>query len=327
MTIPTQGSIPQRRPLANGPSLSLLSLTVLPPPVPGAAGERSVVERLRQARIAGVTTFDVAGSGDPRQAEHLLSEAFPEVDPGLVVIVRRQFDDLIHRGDRAPPLSARGDDLLDRLRHSFVESNRRLAPNCVGIVEWTGDGFPSTPEWQGTSSGLLGPNPPWLCRRVKEGDSSLPPETDHRTPSRLFSGALSLLDSRLVSALQTRAETSPVAFLARDPFAGGRLDGTRASGTGVERGPGTGPVRLRELQEEFGPVLRLASLTAHRRRTMAQAAIRFAAQWPWMGSVLVPLPTADRWREVLGTFDTPPLSDEELRLVAPVRGADHPADP
>jgi len=274
-----------------------------------------VVERLRRARAAGVTTFDVAGSPEPRQSERLLGEAFPNRDPELVVVVGRRLEDLIEREAARPGTVNLADGVVERLHHTLEESGHRLAPNRVGVVEWTDPAVPPDVE---RAVGRLGAaaGGPWLCRRRKEGQPA--PIGGAQPPARplLLSGSLSLLDRRPVAVFEAERAEGPVVFLARDPFAGGRLDGTRAAVSGVLRGPGTGPVRLRELQAEFGPVLRLGFLTEHRRRTMAQAAIRYAAHWSWVGSVLAPLPTSDRLEEVLGSFGTPPLSDEEIRRVS-----------
>ncbi|MGA8276412.1 MAG: hypothetical protein WB789_03760 [Thermoplasmata archaeon] len=325
MSSPGESSIPQRRVAPGGPRLSLLGITVIPPPVPGA-GDRSAVDRLRRVRSAGVSTFDVAGSPEPRQSERLLRAAFPDPDPDLVVIVGRRLEDLVRQeeGPAPPPDSSRG--VTERLRHSLEDSNRRLAPNHVGIVEWVDPELPPTLDWGRVTHGLGDGSPPWLGRRWTGGDAPIPVERGDRSTPLLLSGALSLLDFQLVPSLESRVREGPLTFLARDPFAGGRLDGTRAAGSAVERGPWAGPIRLRDLEVEFGPVLRLAHLTEHRRRTMAQAAILYVAHWPWVGSVLAPLPTSDRLEEVVGAFRTPPLSEEDLRRVNRTNGTHRSSD-
>jgi aryl-alcohol dehydrogenase-like predicted oxidoreductase len=312
-------SIPQHQVSPLGPRLSLLGITVLPPPTPGPAGDRSVVERLRRARGAGVTTFDVADSPDPRQAERLLSLAFPLPDPDLTVIVGRRLEDLVRPGESGSRGSSAVGGVSERLRATLEESDRRLAPNHLGIVDWTDRDLPAGLDWENATRDLSGDSPPWIGRRIT-------PETDLTSLPRerfpclgILSGNLSLLDTRLVPLIGAQEGREVETVLVRDPFAGGRLDGSRWVGSAVARGPDAGPIRLRDVQAEFEPVLRLAYLTEGRQRTLAQAALRYAGHWPWVGSILVPLPTSDRLAEVLGAFATPPLTEAEIQRVNPGR--------
>jgi aryl-alcohol dehydrogenase-like predicted oxidoreductase len=307
------GSIPHRR---VGPdSFSQLAVTVVPPPLPGSSRERAVVERLRRARAAGVTVFDVGGGPGLSRAERLLVEAFPRPDPDLIVLLGRSPNDLVegHGVERrsVPP----GETIEGRLRHSLEESNGRLAPHRAAIVEWT----TGPPERGGTDVPLpslteLVPGTR-ICRRVSSPDEVARAAKETTDGPVLLSGVLSLLDGGLVPPLEALARDRLVAFLARDPFADGLLDGTRNETLTVARGPGVGPVRLRDLQSEFDPVLRLGFLTAAHHRTLGQAAVRYAAHWPWVACVVVPLPSAERLDEVLRTFATPDLTEEEVGRV------------
>jgi aryl-alcohol dehydrogenase-like predicted oxidoreductase len=303
-------SIPQRATAFEGLTVSLLGLTVVPAPIPGPSGDLAVVERLRRARAAGVTTFDVGDSHEPARSERLLRQAFPDPDPAIVVIVGRRIDDLVRREGTDGRPSDGSDGVRERLSRSLDDSRRRLAPLALRILEWSGD---LVPDLAPTPPGDSPAGSPLMFRRLRPdgtGDAGADPP-----PGRpLFvSGALSLLDHRALPFVETAMRHRPLSFLARDPFSGGRLDGTRASMSGVDRGPGQEPPRLRDLEMEYAPVLRLAFLTERRTRTLAQSALLYAAQWPWVASVLVPLPTADRLDEVLRTFETPPLTGEEVR--------------
>jgi aryl-alcohol dehydrogenase-like predicted oxidoreductase len=307
--------IPQRVVAPGGPSLSLLSFTVLPSPLPGGSGDEAVVQRLRRARAAGVTTFDVAGSPEGAPAERLLARAFPQEDHELVVIVGRRLEDLVRRdgGEAAPGQGP--DGAPERLRSSVQDSNRRLAPLSVGIVEWTGEVL------TGLESGPAMPSeaqPPCLFRKMP-ANNALPREDGDVSRRPLWlTGVLSLLHTEVVPAIEAAPKSRPVAYLVRDPFAGGRLDGTRAAQTAVDRGPGAEPPRLRDLQKEFAPVLGLAFLTEQRKRTLAQAALHYAVHREWVKTVIVPLPTVDRLEEVLDVFATPPLSGQELQRIESV---------
>ena len=131
-------------------------------------------------------------------------------------------------------------------------------------------------------------------------------------PSPVVSTELSLLDAPLPTPLATSANPRPPGVIVRDPFAGGRLDGTLLRDTMGERRPGRPPRDVRELREEFAPVLLLGFLTRARTRTLAQAAVRYLLQCPGPLSVLLPPPAPDRWEEVMGVLGTPPLDKEEL---------------
>jgi aryl-alcohol dehydrogenase-like predicted oxidoreductase len=295
-----------------GPPFSLLGITVVPPLVPGTGADRSVVERLHRARSAGVTTFDAAASPDRPRAERLLTEAFPEPDARLVIIVGRRQEDLVRPEGGPTSGFDTGPTFLDRWRRSIEMSQRRLTPNRVGVVEWLDAALPASLNGERETLTQLGAPGLCLCRRWIPDAAAPAPVPGEPPAPRLLSGGFSLLDPRAARSLGKESEVAELSFLARDPFAGGRLDGTRSSTMAVERGPGAGPIRLRDLEAEFGPVLRLGFLTEGRQRTMAQAAIRYASGWPWVGSVLVPLPTAERLEEILGTFAVPPISDQEL---------------
>jgi hypothetical protein len=132
------------------------------------------------------------------------------------------------------------------------------------------------------------------------------------TAPALFSGVLSLLEPGLVTAFEAGGSPPPARLIARDPFAAGRLDGSRFAATGSLSGPEAGPIDVRSLHDEFDPVVRLAFLTEGRRRTLAQTAVQFVLHWPWVASVVVPLPTPERFDDVLGFAARPPISREEL---------------
>jgi aryl-alcohol dehydrogenase-like predicted oxidoreductase len=306
--------IPRREISPGGLPLSLLSISVQPGPIPGGPGDDAVVHRLRTARKAGVTTFDVAGARDGPRSERLLARAFPDPDPEIVVIVGRRVEDLVRRDGADPPPHEGADGVPQRLRASLRETDRRLFPHSAAILEWTGELL------SGLNAGAaseVGVRAPWLFRKLSDNDP-VPPGGATTDGPLAVSGSLSLLRPEWGLRLGPVHPSRPVAFLARDPFAGGRLDGSRAAASGVDRGPRAEPPRLRDLQQEFAPVLRLAFLTHQRTRTLAQAALRYAAHWKWVTSVIVPLPTIDRMDEVLSTFTTPPLSDDDLRQVGVV---------
>jgi aryl-alcohol dehydrogenase-like predicted oxidoreductase len=196
-----------------------------------------------------------------------------------------------------------------------------LHPQAVGLLEWHQDPDSSQglPEVIGALDRLRseGAIAGWVLHVLQDGSLTGTEPGGVAGRVTLFSGSLSPLNRRLLSPLAERAAGGPTGFIARDPFGGGRLDGTRFAQSAAHRRPDVRPDSVRELQREFDPVLRLGFLTEGRRRTMAQAALQFVLHWPWVCSVVVPIPSPERMDELTLTETTPPLSEREIdRILA-----------
>ena len=308
--------IPRRTVPGGGPSLSLLGFVV--EGGLGSASNPGIVERLRRARAAGVTTFDVAGSTHPAHAHWLLAEAFPEPDPQLVVILNSTAD---MEEPRAPSAASLPSTVSRTVPAEPTRSPAPFPANSI-IVEVEADPARSTRR-ESDSSRTAGTEGPMARRALRLApDSERLPDTPGVS---LYSGPLSLLDFRLGQLIEEARRPAPLGFLARDPFSGGRLDGTRFSGSWLERGPAATPSSLRSLAADFEPVLRLGFLTAGRTRTLAQAALQYAAHRPWVMSVLAPLPPSDRLDELLSTFARPALTANEVARIE--QGGPSPTPP
>jgi aryl-alcohol dehydrogenase-like predicted oxidoreductase len=291
-----------------------MTISVDPPSVAPPEADARTIALLQRARGLGVTTFDVTTARTPERAERLIARAFPGPDPEVSVVVARSIDSLSReRTIEGEPISAA--NVSAAIAASIDQSRRRLAPVPVGVVEW----LPSPDqESENVPYGVAGqrlslgaPEPLWALR-LSPRESPLP---ESAPEPALFTGSFSLLEPEIGSRFEARG-TPPTAFLiARDAFSEGRLDGSRfAHETGLA-GPGSPPVDIRRLHQEFDPVLRLGFLTSGHRRTLAQAALQFVLHWPWVASVVVPLPTPERFEEVLGFFLTPPISSDELAQI------------
>ena len=315
----TSGSRVSRRPIPGSTlSASSIAFALEPPRVAPPSADDRTVALLRRARAHGVTTFDVAAGPSSRRAERLLSRAFPTDDPELFAILHRSVSDLANEGSgRAPP---GGNGALEgRLRESVAASGERLRPLKVGLLQWEPDPT-STPE-SDTAFQVLenlrgaGAFSGWV-QYVPRNDTPSPAgDAAAAGRPRLYSGALSPLETRLVLPLAGLATRGPTGFFARDPFGSGRLDGSRFARSFADRRPDVGPIRLRELRREFDPVLRLGFLTADRRRTLAQASLGFVLRFPWVCAAIVPLPPPERLEEMVGAERAPPISDAEADQV------------
>jgi len=306
VTVP--GLVPRRRPYPGAPfELSALALSL--DGTRDAVGAEAWVARLRRARADGITTFDTVDASDPLLAETLLARAFPEGDDSIVVLTASSTDGASSRatGRRlpAPPSPAPGvtDHLSSRSSRGRFQRLFEIPARSASTRprDWTEVG----PD--GSSSEAA---PRVLrCRTVQDVElaSTWP-------PPRLLSGPYSLVDQGLVESALEVLGPGGFTWIGRDPFAGGRLDGTRFSPqvTGsVRRAPPT----LRELEVDFASVARWGFLARARRRTLAQAALRFVSARPWVVATCLLPPPAERWREIIGFANSLPLEDGELARV------------
>lgn len=311
-------TIDRRRVLGTDRFFSAVAVSVDPPVVAPPPADARAVALLRRARELGVTTFDVADARFPGRAERLIAAAFPSPDPEIAVIVGRSIESLAReRTPRDGPMPSKGVDAA--LEESLEQTQRRLAPVPVSVVEWD----PGTDESSGDTSDPTALHPAgagladllWAIR-LRSPPVAVPKTA--RSPV-LFTGELSLLDRELLPLFDPTSGKPEASVIARNPFSDGRLDGSRFAAAAMLAGPGAGPVDLRQLRAEFDPVLALGFLTKGRQRTLAQAALRFVLRWPWVVTSVIPLPTPERFEEILRFGASPPLSDEELAQLVLVK--------
>ncbi|MGD0718475.1 MAG: hypothetical protein ABSA15_02705 [Thermoplasmata archaeon] len=201
-----------------------------------------------------------------------------------------------------------------RLRESLTSIPSR--PDLSRWVEWRGS--PSHPQWDELAKAALqelqgkGEIAGWGLRLTDPRDATQPPTVIVRSDS------VSLLDRRWETPLST--ELPAGSFLARDPMAGGRLDGTRWDRSLTAWSGPEGPTPFRRLQEEVAPVLQLGFLTDGTGRTLAQSALQYLAGFPAVASILAPLPLPERLPPLLEFARTPPISEEERDRIS--RGAE-----
>jgi len=266
------------------------------------------VGALRRAREAGITTFDTVGSPDPELAEGLLARAFPEGDPSIVVLAP------LGPGPTGTPagIPAASLSLAPGFRPPFLA---RDGPPTQARFRRLLEA-----ELPGAAGPALGSTDPVAeptvvrCHSIEDVTAA-----SRRPVPRLLSGPCSLLDPSVALAAEQQLGPSGFAWIARDPFAGGRLDGSRFARASLSARSGS-PATLRELETEFAPVARFAFLALPRRRTLAQAALHFVADRPWVGTTVLPMPPPERWEEFVGFRSAPPLDDGERARVAALIG-------
>ncbi len=292
-----------RRVLDGEIEASILGLT-LDAPYAAVHPSGSAVHRLLSlAQAAGVRVIDTADSVLPDRTEAMLLRC-ERFEPGTLWVLGRNPAGLGIDPSTSDRRGASG--LIGvRLRESLTAIPSR--PDLSRWVQWHGS--PSHPQWDEVAGATLrelqgrGEIAGWGLRWTDPRDAA------HLPSTALGSDSISLLDRRWETPL--RAELPAASFLARDPMAGGRLDGTRWDRSLVMATGPEGPTPLRRLQEEVAPVLQFGFLTDGTGRTLAQSALQYLAGFPAVASILIPLPPPERLPGLLEFAQTPPISEEE----------------
>ena len=306
--------VSKRRLPASGLEVSSLTFALDPPASPHPEADALTVRSLQKARDHGVISFDLSAARHPLRAQLLVAEAFPGPDPSLVIFVGGGSGfPRTARGEAAPSGAALPDGGRASVS-SLEESVDRMGLKRPPVLLWRTD-----PRAQGVPDDI----PDVLAELISRGliadwgieldrEAGLPALRPAVDPPALYAGPLSLLDRRLLPSLEERAATAKLGYLVRDPYAGGRLDGSRFAGSVGDRSPRASPTRLRDLEADFGPILPLAFLTAGRRRTLSEAALLFAFRFPWVSTISVPLPPPERLESTLRAERASPLGVDEL---------------
>lgn len=313
MRAETTGAIPRRPPFPGAAfELSTLAFTV------GAARSpleaELATEALRRARRAGVTTFDTADSPDPAVADALLAKAFPEGDPQIVVLSPR--GDGQRLGGRlpragAPPGRPPGPEPVDPRELSVDAPLRHL-------IEVT-SGHATGPRAGARGGRSVGAEPRDTAVVVRCQDQEDLDRIPASPAPRLVSGPLSLLRPGFGASAARRWGPEGFSWIARDPFADGRLDGSRFAPT--PPGVGSSGLRsVRELEAEFAEVARFGFLARSRQRTLAQAALRYLVDLPWVATVVTSIPPPERWEEIVGFASSLSLDVRERARVDELTG-------
>lgn len=300
-----------------GTHVSELGIALDPGPAVAPTADRQQVGSLRRAHALGITLYDVAGARSPSRAERLLRSAFPEPDPSLTVVVGLGADPSGARSGAEPARTrtrTESEWSESAMRTWLAQVRSRLPPGASIVPEVRRGSLPA--EEMRACAAALGP----LVARQEllswstriERAALLAGDPIEGLASPVVSAELSLLDAASLAPMARGTRRGVPALLVRDPFAGGRLDGSLLAPEIADRRPGQPPRDLRELREELAPVLRLGFLTRQHKRTLAVAALRYLLQREETLSVLVPLPPPERWDEIFSAPGAAPLDREEL---------------
>jgi aryl-alcohol dehydrogenase-like predicted oxidoreductase len=275
---------------------------------------------LEHAFRQGISLVDLSASQDPAGAETLLG-ATRHSPENLTVITRVAGD----------PSEVRAEAWAEpRLRESIDAILRRLHRPRIGLLELDLDEFSAVAR-----AGLLAP----LKRILTEGlvgavalrvdPATLDPreiERPLREGVRTFLAPWGLLQREAEHALFPQLESSGGCLIAIDPHTNGALDGRRALASPLDRGPGEPPPDLAVLRREMAPVLALGYLTGKGKRTLLDAALRFALDPSVVRSALCPLVDPKLTELMAGFEQSAPFSPEErVRLGLPPSPPREPA--
>ncbi|MGI0140364.1 MAG: aldo/keto reductase [Thermoplasmata archaeon] len=257
---------------------------------------------LERARDAGIDLFDLTGVSGGSPIEQEIEQILAEEVPGATVVSGRSMEGISRGPNRAAGLeSALAASLSDEVGSAQL----------TRLIEWRSDGDGDHDERAVEALKKL-----TTAQRIRGWGWRLAGRTSEAPEGASFvSGPLSLIEP----ALLHRPGVELIPFLARDPFAGGHLDGTRfdqATSPLVRR---TAPMPLREIQRDLADVIALAPLASGRGRTLAQAALRWVVDAREVTAVLAPLPPPERLQELLAFPSVPPLSPAEQELVLRTR--------
>jgi aryl-alcohol dehydrogenase-like predicted oxidoreductase len=129
--------------------------------------------------------------------------------------------------------------------------------------------------------------------------------------ARLLALPASLLGYGSAQEVGRQAATYGAGIIGLDPMGAGALDGSFLTASPLDRGATARPPSLSELNARLAPITRLGFLTEGKRRTLAQAAVRFVLTLPAVVSVSCDIRSANTLLELAGIERVPPLTPEE----------------
>ncbi|MCI4364092.1 MAG: aldo/keto reductase [Thermoplasmata archaeon] len=260
---------------------------------------------LEHAFRQGVNLLDLSSSREPQAAETLVG-ALRSQPEGLVVLSRLP----------AGPSDPRPEQWSEvHLRRAVTAAAKRLRRPKLDLLAMDLTEFQTARRADAVATldalvreGALG----GVAVRLPRGGMD-PREVDRLLSEHVatFLAPWSLLEREAEHDLLPRLGSVGGRLLALDPHSGGALDGRRALSSPFDRAPGEPPPDLAELRRQMAPVLALGFLTSGRRRTLVEAAIRFALDPREVAAALCPLVDPKLTEAICGFERSAPFTSEE----------------
>jgi hypothetical protein len=280
--------------------------------------------RLFQRALAvGISLFDLTASATPLLDARLLRESERGLDHSFTLIVPlhpRRFP-APDRGDQPdqvrPPRYERSRDGVTTLPQE-LEKNVAVGGRLMVEIPPSADpeALPTADEANSVLALSSVASPPWVVRWDSPEQLDPAVRRARRLGDAMISGPASLLDSRGPSTLTALEGDGLRRYIARDPFAGGRLDGSLLEVGNLERNPRAGPWSIERLQEQYRPVLSFDFLTKRGSRNLRIAALQYLLTLPSVAGVVVPISNERQLEEMSRLTTAPPLDPLDLERIA-----------
>ena len=277
----------------------------------GPVDDATSLRAMEAAIDLGVTFIDTADAYGPRHSEELVAKVLRGRRDRLVVATK-MGNDFYHEPRRknfAPDyVRFAVDQSLSRLGTDYIDIYQLHNPSEEVIRQ--GDTFAALEDLKAAGKirfwGVsIGP--------ASEGIAAM----EAGRPASL-QVVYNLLAQEPASELFPQARAQGVGIIARVPLASGLLTGKFTSETTFPAGDHRANWKPEQLRARLERVEALRFLAEG--RTLAQAALRFAAADPAVSVVIPGAKTAEQVRENVAAMEVPPLSPEELRQVAALAG-------
>jgi hypothetical protein len=128
-----------------------------------------------------------------------------------------------------------------------------------------------------------------------------------------------LLSAPAIDEALATAQSASVPVLSSDPFADGRLDGSRLRGSPLDDPGRPAPADWAAVRRTWSPVLALGFLTEARQRTLPQAALQYVLGTAGVTGALVPASDSAAISEVALVRRLPGLTQGERERIAALR--------
>lgn len=286
----------------------------------GNIEEPDAIRLLQEAAELGVTFFDTADAYGKGYGEEVLAKALPKQRHDIVIGTKFGYDFynnnllLLLMGQE----KRRQSFDPEYIRYSCEQSLRRLRTDYIDLYQLHNptmevierdEVFETLEELVKEGkiryyAASLGPDVGWFS----EGEAAMRYRDVHALQT-----IYNILEQEPARSFFPIAEDTGVGLISRSPHAFEVLANRYGSGsTEFDSFDHHNQERLNQAHAKARTLRFLAEETG---RTLAQAAISFCLAQPSIASVLPDLTTLDEIREYTAATETPPLSEEELRII------------